>query len=62
MRNLLIILFVIVLFAISIVQSADGDAVQREHVFILVDLSDSALHVNNELFARKAAQYIGSII
>ncbi len=45
-----------------IAKNTAGNEIAREHVIVLVDLSDSALHVQNKLFARKAAQYIGSII
>ncbi|MFC1606864.1 hypothetical protein ACFL47_02745 [Candidatus Latescibacterota bacterium] len=54
------IVFIVVLT--STAWQVSATEVMRENVIILVDLSDSALHVTNKLFARKASQYIGSII
>lgn len=39
-----------------------AEKIQRENVIILIDLSNSSLHVSNELFARKAARHIEGII
>jgi len=62
MRKVLTAVLVTILLVVPASQYAIGNEIQREHVIILVDLSDSALHVSNELFARKAAQYIGNTI
>ena len=62
MKQMIFIMIVSVTIIGFIAKNTAGNEIAREHVIVLVDLSDSALHVQNKLFARKAAQYIGSII
>ena len=58
--RIIFIVFTAVFFSTILYVSAEE--IQRENVIILIDLSNSALHVSNELFARKAARHIEGII
>jgi hypothetical protein len=62
MKNVMIALLVTIQIIAPVNHSAVGIEIQKEHVIILVDLSESALHVNSELFAKKAARFIGDSI
>ena len=59
-KNIIIIAFTVALFSAGVCVTAEKK--QRENVIILIDLSNSALHVKNELFAKKAARHIEGII
>jgi len=62
MKKSIIIFFVFTTVFFSTGLYVSADKIQLENVIILIDLSNSSLHVSNELFARKAARHIEGII